>query len=194
VLVIGDLVIATPGGKSFMVALNKKTGKTVWKSGPFGPAHYSSPIHVVYKGVPVIINGAGKGIICIHAETGKILWANEFASGNMANVPTPAFEDGYVFWAVGYNKGGICLKLSVSGQEVKAKEVWRTNDIRTQYGGYVILDGYIYGNNIWPRHRRRAWNSSATSMLQERGRAGRIRWSPVDASTSATTTTSTAST
>ena len=149
VLILGDLLIVTPGGDCFMAALEKKTGKTVWKSGPFGVAHYSSPIHVVYKGVPMIINGAGGGIVGVHAETGKILWSNDFASGNMANVPTPVFSDGYVFWAVGYGKGGICLKLSVSGEKVTATEVWRTQDIRTQYGGYVILDGYIYGNNMY---------------------------------------------
>ena len=149
VMILGDLVIASPGGKSFMVALNKTTGKTVWKSGAYGGAQYCSPIHVVYKGVEMIINGAHKGLICVHAKTGKILWTQEFAPKNMANAPTPVFEDGYVFWAVGYGKGGICLKLSVFGQKVTAKEVWRTKDIRTQYGGYVILDGYIYGNNMY---------------------------------------------
>ncbi len=39
--------------------------------------------------------------------------------------------------------------MSVSGQKVKATEVWRTMDIKTQYGGYVIHDGYIYGNNMY---------------------------------------------
>jgi len=149
VLILGDLVIASPGGKAFMVALNKTTGKTVWKSGEYAGAQYCSPIHVVYKGVGMIINGSHKGLIGVHAKTGKILWTKEFASGNMASAPTPSFEDGYVFWAVGYGKGGICLKLSVSGKEVTATEAWRTNDIRTQYGGYVILDGYIYGNNMY---------------------------------------------
>ena len=149
VLVVGELVFASPGGKCFMVALNKTTGKTVWKSGPYGGAQYSSPIHVVYKGVEMIINGSHRGLIAVHAKTGKILWTREFAPNNMANVPTPSFSDGYVFWAVGYGKGGICLKLSVSGQNVTAREVWRTNDIRTQYGGYVILGDYIYGNNMY---------------------------------------------
>ena len=150
VLVLDDLVIATPGGeKHFMVALDKKTGKTVWKSGPFGLAHHSSPIYVEYKGVPMIINGGGQGIVGVHAKTGKILWANDFAAGNMANVPTPSFQDGYVFWSVGYNKGGICLKLSVIGKKVKAKVAWKTNDIRTQYGGWIIHDGCIYGNNMY---------------------------------------------
>ena len=148
-MILGDLVIASPGGKSFMVALNKTTGETVWKSDPFCGAHYSSPIHVVYKGVPMIINGAADGLIGIHARTGKILWIHEFAKGNVANVPTPVFSDGYVFWSVGYSKGGVCLKLSVSGEEVTAAEAWRTKHIRTQYGGYVILDGYLYGNNTY---------------------------------------------
>jgi len=147
VLIVGDLAVVSPGGKSFMVALNKATGKTVWQSGEFGGAQYSSPIYVVHQGVPMIINGSHKGLICVHAKTGKILWTQEFAVRNVASVPTPAFSDGYVFWAAGYGKGGICLKLSVSGQKVTATEAWRTKDMNCHHGGFVILDGYIYGNN-----------------------------------------------
>jgi len=150
ILIVDDLLIVTPGGeKHFMVALDKKTGKTVWKSGAFGPAHYSSPIYAVHDGVPMIINGGGNGIVGVHAKTGKILWAKEFAKGNMANVPTPSYQDGLVFWAVGYGKGGLCLKLTAKGQKVLAREIWRTNDIRTQYGGWIIHEGHIYGNNMY---------------------------------------------
>ena len=147
VLIVGDLAVVSPGGTSFMVALNKATGKTVWQSGAYGGAQYSSPIHVVYKGVPMLINGAHKGLIGVHAKTGKILWTQQFASGNTANVPTPAFSDGYVFWSVGYGKGAICVKLSVSGTEVTATEAWRTKDMVCHHGGFVIMDGYIYGNH-----------------------------------------------
>ena len=147
VLIIDDLVITTPGGtNTFMVALNKKTGKTVWESGPFGGACYSSPIYVEYEGIPMIINGGADGIAGVHAETGKILWTHDFAAGNMANCPTPVFADGHVFWAVGYGKNGICIKLSVNGEKVTATEAWRTKDIATQYGGYVYHEGYLYGN------------------------------------------------
>lgn len=151
VLIVGDLAIVTPGGDCFMVALNKNTGETVWQSGPYAGAQHSSAIHVVYQDVPMIINGSHKGLVCVHAKTGKILWTQEFAVKNTANVPTPAFENGYLFWAVGYGKGGICMKLSVSGQEVTATEAWRTEDMDCHHGGYVIVDGYIYGNheNKW---------------------------------------------
>ena len=149
VLIIGDLAIVTPGGEdAFMVALDKKTGKTVWKSGKYSAAAHTSPIYVVYEGVPIIINGANQGLICIHAKTGKIQWTQDFAKGARGRVPTPGFvEGGYVYWAVGYGKGGICMKLSASGRKVKAKELWRSDDMDCIVGGFVIHDGYIYGNH-----------------------------------------------
>jgi outer membrane protein assembly factor BamB len=148
ILIIDDLMIVTPGGEeTFMVALDKKTGKTVWQSEPFGYPHYASPIHVVYKGVPMIITSARNGLIAVASKTGKILWTHEFAPGNVANVPDPAFSDGYVFWAVGYGKGCICLKLSVEGEKVTATEAWKNKDMVCHHGGYVILDGCIYGNH-----------------------------------------------
>ncbi|MBL7133413.1 MAG: PQQ-binding-like beta-propeller repeat protein [Phycisphaerae bacterium] len=147
ILVLGDRAIVCPGGNAFMVALDKNTGKTVWKSPKYAPAEHSSTIHVVYKGVPMLINGSTMGLVCVHAETGKFLWTREFAPKNTANVPTPAFSDGYVFWAVGYGKGGICMKLSVSGKKVTAEEAWRTEEMDCHVGGYVIHDGYIYGNH-----------------------------------------------
>jgi len=146
-LIIDDMAILSPGGTSFMVALNKDTGKTIWKSEPFGPAQYVSPIHVVHEGIPMIITGTHQGLFAVHAKTGKTLWSQEFAKSNMASIPTPAFSDGYVFWAVGYGKGGICMKLNVDGEKVVAEEAWRTKDMVCHHGGYVILDGYIYGNN-----------------------------------------------
>ena len=147
VLIVGKLAIASPGGKNFMVAFNKTTGAVVWRSGQYGSAHYSSPIYVVYRNVPMIINGGRNGLIGVNAKTGKILWTQDFATGNTANCPTPAFSDGYVFWSVGYGKGAICVKLSVSSARVTATKAWENRDMVNHHGGFVILDGYIYGNH-----------------------------------------------
>jgi len=147
VLVAGDLVIATPGGTNCIVALNKQTGATVWQSESFAPAHYSSPILIDYKGVTMIVNGTRGGLVAVDAKNGKTLWTNPFSAGNTANCPTPAFADGYVFWANGYGKGGICIKLDVQDGKITATEAWRTGDMVSHHGGYIIQDGYIYGNN-----------------------------------------------
>ena len=60
--------------------------------------------------------------MCVSAKNGNLLWANKFAARNVANCPTPAYSDGHVFWANGYGKGGVCVKLGRGG------ESRRTND------------------------------------------------------------------
>ena len=147
VLIVGDLAVVTPGGKSCIVALDKTTGKTMWRSPAFGAAQYSSPIHVKYRGVEMIVNGTHSGLLGVDAKTGKLLWSNPFAAGITASCPTPAFADGMVFWAAGYGTGGICLAVSAGFGETTATQAWKTDDMDCTHGGYVIVEGYIYGNN-----------------------------------------------
>ena len=98
---------------------------------------------------------------------GKLLWSNDWSAGNTANCPTPAYADGYVFWANGYGKGGICLKLKKDDDKVAADVAWKTNDMVCHHGGYVIHKGYIYGNHEggWTcldlKTGKKKWNEKA---------------------------------
>jgi len=148
VLLIGDKAFVTPGGRECVAALDARTGKTIWTGpGNGGGAQYSSCIGVMFQGIPMIINGTRAGLFAADARTGRTLWTNPFARNNTANCPTPVYADGYVFWAVGYGKGGICLKLRKTGNGVTAKTVWTTKDMVCHHGGYIIDNGCIYGNN-----------------------------------------------
>lgn len=144
-LVLGDLVIFKPGGKSCIVALEKATGKDVWASTGFsaGP-EYGSCTPFVHEGVQMVVAGTNAGLVCVDAKTGKMLWKNGFSAGNTANCPTPLYSDGYVFWANGYGKGGVCVKLEADGT---AKEAYKTRDMQCHHGGFIIDKGYVYGNN-----------------------------------------------
>jgi outer membrane protein assembly factor BamB len=148
VLVYKNMAIFKPGGKSCIVALDKLTGATLWKSTGFdaGP-EYGSCLPVTFEGQTMIVTGTNQGIVAVDAESGKMLWKNDFCAKNVANCPTPAYADGYVFWANGYGKGGICLKLAKSGDTITAEQAWTTKDMDCQHGGYVIHQGYIYGNH-----------------------------------------------
>jgi len=148
ILIYKDLAIVKPGGENCIVALNKASGETVWQSTGFkaGP-EYSSCIQFDYEGLPVITTGTRSGIVGVSAKTGELLWLNKWCAGNTANCPDPQYDDGYVFWANGYGKGGVCLKLSVAEGKVSAEEAWTTKDMVCHHGGYIILDGYIYGND-----------------------------------------------
>jgi len=148
VLILGELAIVTPGGQNCIVALNKKTGQSVWGSQGFSAgAQYGSCIAVAHQGVPMIIAGTAEGIVGVDARNGRGLWSNPFSAHNTANCPTPAFSDGYVFWANGYGKGGICLKLDANRGQVVAREAWTTGDMVCHHGGYILHEGHIYGNH-----------------------------------------------
>ena len=144
-LISGSQVIFKPGGSNCIVALDKNTGRKVWSSHGFeaGP-EYGSCLPIYQDNLYMLVTGTRAGLICVNGKTGALLWSNKFSEGNTANCPTPAYSDGYVFWANGYGKGGICLKLNRGG---KAAEAWTTHDMVCHHGGYVIDNGYVYGNH-----------------------------------------------
>jgi outer membrane protein assembly factor BamB len=168
VLIYKDLAIFKPGGEHCIVALDKATGRTVWTSSGFsaGP-EYGSSILVTFAGRPMVITGTREGIVGVDARDGKLLWQNGFSANIVASCPTPAYADGYVFWANGYGAGGICLRLKQAGDAIAAEQVWTSKDMVCHHGGYVIHDGYIYGNHAagWAcldlKSGKRMWNEHA---------------------------------
>jgi outer membrane protein assembly factor BamB len=168
VLIYKDLAILKPGGKNCIVALDKTTGRTVWTSSGFsaGP-EYGSSILVTFAGRPMVITGTREGIVGVDARDGKLLWQNGFAANIVASCPTPAYADGYVFWANGYGAGGICLRLKQAGDAIAAEQVWTSKDMVCHHGGYVLHDGYIYGNHAagWAcldlKTGKKMWNERA---------------------------------
>ena len=197
ILILDKLAIVKPGGDKCIVALDKLTGETIWTSSGFsaGP-EYSSCVAFTHAGRLCIATGTRSGIVCVDAKDGALLWSNPWCTNNTANCPDPAYAEGHVFWANGYGKGGICMKLKAGGQ-AGADAAWTTKDMVCHHGGYVIHEGHIYGNNGggWAcldlKTGKRRWNERgvgkgsacwADGMLylfgESRGKAGLATCSP----------------
>ena len=161
-LVFDNKVIYTPAGdQTTMVALNAQTGEVVWKTKPLGDiGAYVSPLLITYKGKRQIIGSTAIHIMGVNPDTGDIEWMfkdwgeapeplpQEYVQGNAmgANVAanTPLFKDGRVFFSHA-EVGGFMLQLNNSLTE--ATLAWNTDSIGTDIGGYVLVDGTIYGAN-----------------------------------------------
>ena len=155
-LVDGDKLICTPGGKNAtLVALNKKTGETIWKcsvpSGPGSGSGYASTVISEAAGVKqyVQLMGAGTGCIGVAADDGRFLWNYPRVGNGTASIPTPIVHDDYVFCSSGYGTGSALLKLSRSGNGVKAEEVYFLdgNVFQNHHGGLVLVGDYVYGGH-----------------------------------------------
>ena len=148
-LIDGDHVIVTPGGRGAgVVALDKMSGKTVWVSKELSDgAGYSSPIVADVGGVRTIMAFTADAGVGVRASDGKLMWRNSSASNGTANIATPVYSDGKVFFTSSYGAGGALLGLKASGNEVHAQEIYFTRDMRNHHGGVVLVNGYIYGYN-----------------------------------------------
>lgn len=149
-LVDGDKLVCTPGGQAAtLVALDKKTGATVWKSqvpgGP--PAAYASAIAVDCAGQRQYVQFTQRGLVGVAAADGKFLWRYDRPANRMGiNIATPLWRGDEVFASSAYGTGGGLLKLSQDGQGgVKAEEVYFTKNMQNHHGGMILLDGYLYG-------------------------------------------------
>jgi outer membrane protein assembly factor BamB len=148
-LVDGNLVIVTPGGRGAgVVALDKMSGKTVWQSKELSDsAGYASPIVADVGGVRTIMTFTADAGVGVRASDGKLMWRNSQAANGTANIATPVYSDGKVFFTSSYGTGALLLGLKAAGGEVRAQEIYFTRDMKNHHGGVVLVNGHIYGYN-----------------------------------------------
>jgi outer membrane protein assembly factor BamB len=151
-LIDGDKVICTPGGEeATLVALDKLTGKTIWKNQvPGSPkAAYASAIAIDFNGQRQYVQFTQKALVGVAASDGKFLWRyDKAANGNGISCATPIYHDGYVFAASAYGAGGGLVKLSKDTNDgVKAEEVFFSKKMQNHHGGVIYFDGCLYGAN-----------------------------------------------
>jgi outer membrane protein assembly factor BamB len=157
-LVDGEKLLCTPGANDAMiVALDKKTGSTLWKSavpsdlGPKGGdgAGYASIVISHGAGVKQYVQLVGRGLVAFRADNGKFLWNYNHIANPTANIPTPLVEGNYVFASTGYQAGAALLELHREGEGVAAKEVYFLpgNKVQNHHGGMVLIGDYVYMGN-----------------------------------------------
>ena len=148
-LIDGDRIIVSPGGRNAgMVALDKMTGTTVWVSKELSDeAGYASPVVADVQGVRTILTLTGNAGIGVRATDGKVMWRYGNVANNTANITTPVYSNGKVFFTSAYGTGGALLGLRATGQDVSAQEIYFTRNMQNHHGGVVLVDGYLYGFN-----------------------------------------------
>jgi len=146
ILVDGDKLFVTPGGKTNNVmALNSKTGETIWSCSGLGElSAYCTPLLVKLPSRQLLVTHTANHVIGIDASNGKMLWNFPHPNQYSVHPNTPIYQDGGLFVFSGYGQGGEKLKLSADGSSV-TKE-WEIKSFDSRMGGAVLIGGYLYGS------------------------------------------------
>jgi outer membrane protein assembly factor BamB len=146
-LIVGEKVIATPGGEQYnVVAFNKHTGEVVWSTAGMGDRpSYSSALFIDNHEVPLIVQTTGRHALGIHANTGEMLWSFPFTNMHQMVADPPLYGSGMILLTSGYGVGSVMLRLTNGGRAVE--EVWSSSTtLESQKGGAVRVGDYIYGS------------------------------------------------
>jgi outer membrane protein assembly factor BamB len=180
-LVDGERVVVTPGGAAaVMVALDRKTGKELWRAklpGPLGPAGadgaaYSSAVVSQGAGVRQYVQLVGRGAIGVEAASGRVLWSYNRVANDVAVIPTPLVAGDQVFVSTGYQTGAALLRLRKDGDGVRAEEVYflPATTFQTHHGNMILHEGHVYAG-----HGHNRGNPIAVELA-----TGKVAWGPAE--------------
>ena len=92
-------------GESFIAALDRRTGKEVWRKNRQEIDSWATPLVVEHSGKAQVVTGAQNRVRSYDTETGEMVWE---AAGLTPNpIPSPVAADGMVYLMSGYRGNNL---------------------------------------------------------------------------------------
>lgn len=150
------LLIACDGtDKQYGVALDKMTGKILWKTirSGIGKLHgqsqdkykaYGTPIVFTLDGRPQSLTCAADRLYSYDPATGQEIWCLDYTG--FSNVPTPVFDGKQLYVSTGFNKPEmIAIKASgLQGNVTATHIVWRQKTGAPDQSTPVVVGERLY--------------------------------------------------
>ncbi len=162
-LLFGDLVIMNFDGSDFqfIVALDKKTGKTIWKTdrsidwkdtqpdgkpmanGDFHKA-FSTPVIVEQDGKPTVVSLGSKALYAYEPLTGKEIWRIEDRETHSGS-DTPVIGNGFIIYGTGMGNPELwAFRPGGSGLLNDANIAWKYKKQVSGKPSVLLVDDLIY--------------------------------------------------
>lgn len=146
----GRVILAPAGPDALLIAVDCKTGQTVWKSPnprAWKMTHVSvTPMEVAGRRMYVYC-GSG-GVAGVAADDGSLLWDTADWKISIATVPSPVvLPGGKVFFSGGYNAGAAMMEVQKEGDKFVVKTLFKLKADRfgsTQHTP-ILLKDHLYG-------------------------------------------------
>ena len=141
------ILLCDQPARSYLLALDKKTGKDRWLADRGkGRSSYSTPLVVRGSSGPEIVINSTERIDAYDAKTGTLLWhageTSRFA------VPTPVFNNGVIYASRGYRSGPyMAIKPGGRGDVNATHTVWRIATGAPYVSSLLHYDGLVYMAN-----------------------------------------------
>jgi len=135
-------VLVDHSGPSYLLNIDKQTGRNRWKLDRQAKVSWSSPLIVGDKAETRILISSNGTVEALLADSGQTLWQVDGLEGN--NVPSPTASSGLV--VIGANKPGHNLALRQGDLDAAAENriQWRSSQVTSSFGSPLIYRDLVY--------------------------------------------------
>ena len=150
-LVDGDRLICFPGGpKGTVAALDRKTGKVLWRSADLkDQAAYTSPMLAELGGVRQVVGWTNQGLFGVDLRDGRLLWrwVRERPVGTEV-IPTPLLRGDLIYTTTSAGQDGCELvRIVKDGDGFKAVGVYANKNLAVHHGNAILVGDHVYGHS-----------------------------------------------
>ena len=131
--------------QSFFVALDKKTGKEVWRVDRDEKSSWATPFAVEVNGTIQVITSATNQVRSYDYNTGKILWTSSGLTRNV--IPNPVYADGILYVMSGFRGNALqAIDLAKAKGDITGSDaiLWTYNQDTPYTPCPLLMDGKLY--------------------------------------------------
>lgn len=149
-------VLIEHDGPSFLLALDKKSGKTIWKTQRKPTRSWSSPAMVSVDGKPHVVVSSGGGVDGYDPVTGDSLWGLEDIGGNTGCTPIDCANGRFLVGAApgrnGENAGSAAnsncmIQIEWDGNKFVPRKLWVAEGAVPTWASPIFHNGLAYWVN-----------------------------------------------
>jgi outer membrane protein assembly factor BamB len=142
----GDTVVVNwdTEGDDFIVALDKQTGRELWRTLRDEATGWSTPLILDYNGQKQVVVNATKHVRSYDLATGKEIWS---CAGQTANaIPSPVTAEGVVYLTSGFRGSALqAIRLGRAGDLTGSDAILWSHNQGTPYVPSPLLAGnFLY--------------------------------------------------
>ncbi len=142
----GDTIVVNwdHEGEDFIVALDKRTGKNIWRVGRDERTTWSTPYVVEHAGKAQVVTTATGKVRSYDLGTGEQVW--EHAGLTRNSIPSPVSADGIVYVMSGFQGSALyAIKLGKTGDLTDSDSVvWKHAKSTPYVPSPLLVDGKLY--------------------------------------------------
>jgi outer membrane protein assembly factor BamB len=126
-------------GESFILALDKRDGKELWRAAREERSSWSTPLAIEHGGRTEIVVSATNKIRSYDPDTGKVLWESAGLGANV--IPVPVYQNGMVYLMSGYRDPKLmAIKMGKQGDLTGSDAIVWSHTRGVPYTASPVLD------------------------------------------------------